>query len=147
MANVKIRLIVDTIDIPENQPQQKDLGKYCWFADNHSTMLSTHPDEYITNIEAGQMVEWSGVALAPNSSDLVSIDSISKVPEKGGRKNDYNMFGVPVLIGKEGTITASILAGGRPGDNEIYRIRFTVIKNDSGHNNSYYIDPKLAINN
>jgi hypothetical protein len=57
------------------------------------------------------------------------------------------MFGTSVLIGSSGKIAASILAGGRPGDEETYTIRFTVIKSSTGLNTPFYVDPKLGVKN
>ena len=141
MANVKIRLIVDTENIPENLPQKK-YSKYRKLIDNRNTMIGIDPVDIVTEVYAGQMIEWSGAAKNPYTMDVVSIDSITKETSKG----KFDMFGAAVLIGQTGIITATILAGIRKGDDEVYTIRFSVIKNKDGSNTSYDIDPRLRGN-
>ncbi|MCB0670249.1 MAG: hypothetical protein KDC80_30690 [Saprospiraceae bacterium] len=138
MANVKIILIVDTEEITKKNPE-----KYCVFVDNTRNPAILPPEEYITRIDAGQIIEWSGVARNPGSCDCVSIDSISI--EK--RSGNVDLFGTPVLIGSAGVIQATILAHETEGREESYTLRFTVIKNQDGSTESYRIDPKLGVNN
>jgi hypothetical protein len=143
MANIKIQLIVDT----EKLVKQSEVNQYCWFVDSENSPLSYLPEKYLSNVEPGQIIEWSGVPLNPYSLDCVSIDSITKENGKGTGKKNYDMFGTSVLIGSSGKIAASILAGGRPGDEETYTIRFTVIKSSTGLNTPFYVDPKLGVKN
>lgn len=142
MANVKVRLIVDTENIPEN-PNPEEYSIYCQIMDNRSSIIDIDPVDNITKVSAGQMIEWSGAPRNPYTMDVVSIDSITKETSKG----KFDMFGAPVLIGQTGIITATILGGIRKGDEEVYTIRFSVIKNKDGSNTSYAIDPKLEGNN
>lgn len=139
MANVKVRLIVDTENIPK-KPTQKEYSKYCRIMDNRSSIIGIDPVDNITEVSAGQMIEWSGTPANPYTMDVVSIDSITKDTAKG----KFDMFGAPVLIGQTGVITATILGGIRKGDEEVYTIRFSIIKNKDGSNTSYAIDPKLS---
>jgi hypothetical protein len=136
MANIKICLIVDTKKISKGRTD-----KSCYFIDNTTKLISYDPRDYITYVDRGQMIEWSGKAESPLTMDCVSIDSISKTSKKGG--ND--MFGVPIVIGSNGKITATVIAAEKKGDDEEYRIRFTVIRNKNGKSKSYAIDPKLRV--
>lgn len=138
MANVRIILIVDTEKINHKNPE-----KYCSFVDNTRNPAILPPTEYITRIDAGQMIEWSGLALNPGTCDCVSIDSITI--EK--RSGNVDLFGTPILVGSTGTIQATILAHETEGREETYTLRFTVIKNVDGTNESYRLDPKLGVNN
>ncbi|MGB5692654.1 MAG: hypothetical protein WBM43_08630 [Flavobacteriaceae bacterium] len=139
MANVKIRLIVNTEEIPVN-PTQEQFKIYCSFVDNRNSLVGIDPETYVTPVYPGQMIEWSGAPENPYSLDIVSIDSIAK--ERG--KGQIDMFGAPFLIGQSGIITATILGTkGRRKDYETYTLRFTVIKNKDGSTKSYALDPKL----
>lgn len=142
MANVKVRLIVDTENIPE-ELSQKEYSEYCQIMDNRSPIIGIDPEDNITEVYPGQMIEWSGTPRSPYTMDVVSIDSITKVTSKG----KFDTFGAPVLIGQTGIITATVLAGIRKGDEEVYTIHFSVIKNKDGSNTSYAIDPKIRGNN
>lgn len=136
MANIKISLVVDTAKIAK-----RGAVKSCYLIDNQNSSVSYDPRKTVTYVEKGQIIEWSGVPLDPNSMDCISIDSISKKTKKGG----HDMFGVPVLIGSSGKISATVIAEGHEGEDEIYKIRFTVIENRSGKNKSYDIDPKIQV--
>lgn len=141
MANVKVRLIVDTEKLPE-KPTPEEYSTHCRFMDNRSPIIGIDPVDYITEVYAGQMIEWSGTASNPYTMDVVSIDSITKETSKG----KFDMFGARVLIGQTGIIMATVLSGIRKGDDETYTIRFSVIKNKDGSNTSYAIDPQLRGN-
>jgi len=133
MANVKIVLIVDTKHIIE-----KGVKNACEFIDNTEHKNDKDPDKYKTYIRSGQMIEWSGIAKDPRTCDLVSIDSISIVKNK-------DLFGIPILIGRGGIINANILANESNDSQETYILRFTVITNKNGSNDSYEIDPVLRV--
>lgn len=136
MANIKICLIVDTATIAKC-----GAVKSCHLIDNQNSSISYDPRKTVTYVERGQMIEWSGMPQDPSSMDCISIDSISKKTKKGGQ----DMFGVPILIGSSGKITATVIAKGHKGEDEIYKIRFTVIENSTGKNKSYDIDPKIQV--
>ncbi len=142
MANIKIAVIVDTEKI-----NRKNVNECCSMVDNTRLLSSPFPPDFETFARAGSMIEWSGIAKDPASFDCVSIDSIA-LEDKPGNED---LFGEPVLIGSGGVIQANLLAHipvddtSKPRE-ETYKIRFTVIDNRTGENDSYDIDPKLKAN-
>jgi len=145
MANVKIILIVDTEGIfnaPPHMSHKQKIDTYCSFVDNTQYMETIPPGNYITLIQSGQIVQWSGVAKDPSTCDCVSIDSIAIEHRHGSS----DLFGTPVLIGSGGTIDATILAHEDKGREETYTLRFTMIRNQDGLTESLKIDPKLGVN-
>jgi hypothetical protein len=137
MANIKIILIVDTQKIKKG-----NVETHCNFTDNTKDMKILDPKEYITVIDAGQTIEWSGVARNPETCDCVSIDSIVLEHKHG----NIDLFGTPVIIGSGGTLRATILPHETGGRNETYKVYFTVIRNKDGYTETYTIDPKIGIN-
>ena len=137
MANVKIRLIVDTENI-----RKKHVDKYCSLIDNTNFMGNPNPTKFESIVDAGSMIEWSGAAKDPTTFDLVSIDSIVMEEVKGS----VDLFGVPKLIGSGGVITATVLAKNKKHKKEVYTLNFTVIRNKDGSNHSFKIDPRLKMN-
>ena len=141
MANVKVRLVVDTKNIDEDNK-----NRTCNFVDSRSTLVGFNPPDYETVLKAGQTIEWSGTPLDPFTFDSVSIDSISKESENSKEKEEeYDLFGAPVLIGCDGKICATIVADATPRDEETYTISFTVVSIEDGKSTSYSIDPKLQM--
>ena len=137
MANVKIRLIVDTANI-----DAKHVADSCSLIDNTNFEGNPNPTKFESVVDAGSMIEWSGVAKDPTTFDLVSIDSIVMEEVKGS----VDLFGVPKLIGSGGVITATVLAKNNSGKEEVYTLNFTVIRNKDGSNHSFKIDPRLKMN-
>lgn len=141
MANIKILLIVDTEKI-----NHKNVNECCSLVDNTKDISSPFPPDFETFANAGSMIEWSAVAKDPFSVDCVSVDSIAIESKHGS----VDLFGQPVLIGSGGFIRANILAHIVDNDTEkreeIYKLRFTVVRNRDGSNASYDIDPKIKGN-
>ena len=137
MANIKIRLIVDTENIRRNQ-----VDRHCSLIDNTNFISSPDPPDFESKVDAGSMIEWSAVAKDPFTFDLVSIDSIVLEDKPGS----VDLFGVPKLIGRGGVITASVLANNESNKEEVYTLNFTVIRNEDGSNQSFKIDPRLKMN-
>lgn len=145
MANVKIFLIVDTEGIFNDHhhlQEESKIDEYCSFVDNTQFMATIPVEKYITVIDSGQIIQWSGVAKNPGTCDCVSVDSIALERKPGST----DLFGVPVLIGSGGTIEATILAHETGGREEPYTLRFTVIRNKDGRVKTFSIDPKLRVN-
>jgi len=142
MANIKIRLVVDT-----NKIRKGDVDAHCYLIDNMSKAdRKQNPIDHVTMVDQAQTVEWSGVPKSPDVFDEVSIDSITykKRRSRAGKK-DKNLFGVPYLVGYHGVINATVIAKGfLPDDEEYYNINFTVIK-ANGKSSSFTIDPKMKM--
>jgi len=143
MANVKIRLVVNTEEL-ERQGQVKAL---CYLVDNLSNPKpKENPKDHCTTIDQAQTIEWSGLPKNPNIFDQVSIDSISYEDKKSNKKkNEKDLFGVSNLTGPNGVIYGTIIANNfKSADEETYCINFTVIKSN-GKSESYHVDPKLRV--
>lgn len=140
MANVKIRLIVDTT--------KKNPGKNCYLVDNTNKLNQKRkPSNFCTKVDQGQTIEWSGLPLNPNVFDQVSIDSISYKKKKLNNKTvEKDLFGVKTMSGPNGVIYGTVIAKGFTSkDEESYKISFTVIYAD-GESDSFRVDPQIRVN-
>ena len=156
MANVKIRLIVDTEKLSKISKKQakklkkEQINEICWIIDNtkDAPKVPGNPEKYFTKVDQAQTIEWSGIPKNPNIFDQVSIDSITYLdskPKKGEKEKD--LFGVPYLNGLNGTIYGTIIAKGFCSkDEETYRINVTVVKAD-GKSLTFSVDPQIRVNN
>ena len=146
MANIKIRLVVNTKKLEKQTKEQ--IETYCSIVDNTTDNLkkSKKPEDHLTAVDQAQTIEWSGFAKNPNIFDQVSIDSITYENKKPkNSKTEKDLFGVRFLTGVNGVIYGSVIAKKlKPTDEETYRINFTVIKAD-GTSKSYFVDPKLRV--
>ena len=146
MANVKIRLIIDTENLEKQT--KKQIEKNCSIVDNtkDNSKRPGKPDNHCTEVDHAQTIEWSGLPINPKIFDQVSIDAITYVSKNTKKvKKEKDLFGVPYLTGLNGVIYGTIIANNLDVDEEeSYSIKFTVIKAD-GKSKSFNVDPKLRV--
>ena len=131
MADLTITITVDTANIT-----QQNVDSTVSISDSAGDPGTSNPEDFVSNIEAGQTVEWNGQPNAANPGDSVSI---TKIEYEG----EDNIFGVTTLNGSGGTVTGTVQSG-TEGEEEQYKIYFNVVHN-SGNPQSFYLDPFIDV--
>ena len=130
-----VTLYVDTEAINTNIPDP-ELGTVCNFGQEEGITN----EEYLTEVNQGDIVQWRGVAL--NDSDVVNIEQILYVRGPNPFPN-----GVRELPGAgENAKTVNVQATTRTGNESCkYMVKYTVVRNGTNLNRVFNIDPQLRV--
>lgn len=131
MADLTITITVDTATIT-----QSNVDTTVSISDSAGDPTTTNPEDFVSNVKAGDSVEWKGVPDASYPNDTVSI---TKIEYEG----QDNIFGQTTLNGSGGTVTGTVQSNTQ-GEEEQYKIYFTVVHN-SGNPQSFYLDPFIDV--
>lgn len=145
MANVVIKLTVDTVAILDN-PKDPQLGTNCWLSQsggedigNHMVVDPNNSEDSISHVTEGDLLTWVGVPASGNANTQINITGIHKDPQTGGSVlgpalEAYWTFGTTII--RQALI-------GTTGDKETYTINFNI--DEGGVTTPFSFDPKITV--
>lgn len=95
-------------------------------------------EDYTTNVNVGDYIVWSGVAIDFAGTNKVNIDSIKYV-------SGTNFFGTDKLSSNGQGRVVGVIASGEPEQESKYSIYFRAFNNGTQRNGTFMIDPKIRI--
>lgn len=131
MADLTITITVQTATIT-----QATVDTTVTISDSAEDPSTTNPENFVSTVEEGNVVEWQGVPNAAYPNDTVSI---TKIVYEG----DDNIFNATTINGSGGVVSATVQTG-TGGEEEQYKIYFDVVHN-GGTAQSFYLDPFIDV--
>jgi hypothetical protein len=130
MATVNVNLYVNTAQVNQN-----NIDTTCTFNQSSGT-----DEDYVTVVNVGDTVVWSGFPSDPATGNIVNITSIV---DTGGPNVFTNLVTSPT---PSSTVTGSVEPDTTPnGDDETYTLYFSVAY-ANGTQGDFHIDPKIHVN-